>query len=132
MLVTLLGIVTEVRPEQPENALLPMLVTLLGIVTEVRPEQPENALLPMFVTLFGIIVFLQPKTKVLVVVSIMALQLSRESYTAFPEATLIEAKLSQPRNAISPMLVTLFPIVTEVRPEQLENILIIDNQRLIR
>ena len=40
MLVTLLGMVTEVRPEQPENAPLPMLVTLLPIVTEVRPEQP--------------------------------------------------------------------------------------------
>ena len=43
MLVTLLGMVTEVRPEQPENAPYSMLVTLLGIVTEVRPEQPENA-----------------------------------------------------------------------------------------
>ena len=39
MLVTLLPIVTEVRPEQPENAYCPMLVTLLGIVIEVRPEQ---------------------------------------------------------------------------------------------
>ena len=39
MLVTLLGIVTEVKPEQPEKAKFPMLVTLLGIVTEVKPEQ---------------------------------------------------------------------------------------------
>jgi len=38
MLVTLLPIVTLVRPEQLLNALLPMLVTLLGIVTLVRPE----------------------------------------------------------------------------------------------
>ena len=43
MLVTLLGIVTEVKPLQPEKALLPMLVTLLGIVTEVKLLQPENA-----------------------------------------------------------------------------------------
>ena len=50
MLVTELGMVTEVRPEQPEKALLPMLVTELGMVTEVRPEQPEKALLPMLVT----------------------------------------------------------------------------------
>ncbi len=35
MLVTLLGIVTEVRPVQPEKAEFPMLVTLFGIVTEV-------------------------------------------------------------------------------------------------
>jgi hypothetical protein len=43
MLVTLLGMVMEVRHEQRENAPLPMLVTLFGIVMEVRPEQPENA-----------------------------------------------------------------------------------------
>ena len=39
MLVTLLGIVTEVRPLQPEKARSPMLVTLLGIVTEVRLQE---------------------------------------------------------------------------------------------
>ena len=40
MLVTLLGIVTLVRLEQPENAPPPMVVTLLGIVTLVRLAQP--------------------------------------------------------------------------------------------
>ena len=39
MLVTELGMVTEVRPEQLLNVAIPMLVTELGIVTEVRPEQ---------------------------------------------------------------------------------------------
>ena len=39
MLVTLLGMVIEVSPEQPEKASFPMLVTLLGIVIEVSPEQ---------------------------------------------------------------------------------------------
>ena len=43
MLVTLSGIVTLVRPVQPENAAAPMLVTLSGIVTLVRLVQPENA-----------------------------------------------------------------------------------------
>jgi hypothetical protein len=43
MLVTLLGIVTLVRPVQPENAAYAMLVTLLGMVMLVRPVQPENA-----------------------------------------------------------------------------------------
>ena len=38
MLVTLLGMVMEVKPEQPSNALLTMLVTLLGMVMEVKPE----------------------------------------------------------------------------------------------
>ena len=42
MLVTELGMVTEVRPLQPENALPPMLVTELPMETEVRPVQSEN------------------------------------------------------------------------------------------
>ena len=56
-----------------------MLVTLLGIVTEVKEEQPEKALYPMLVTLLGIIVFRQPVISVLVEVSIIALQFSRLS-----------------------------------------------------
>jgi hypothetical protein len=39
MLVTLFGIVIEVKEEQPEKANFPILVTLLGIVTEVKDEQ---------------------------------------------------------------------------------------------
>ena len=69
-----------------------MLVTLLGMVTDVRPLQPENALRPMLVTLFGIIVFLHPTMSVFVDVSIMALQLLRESYTLLPLATFISAR----------------------------------------
>ena len=49
MLVTELGIVMEVREEQPENAYSPMLVTELGRVTEVREWQLENASLPMLI-----------------------------------------------------------------------------------
>ena len=55
MLVTLLGIVIEVRLEQPEKASLLILVTLLGIVIEVRLEQPEKAALLILVTLLGIV-----------------------------------------------------------------------------
>ena len=43
MLVTLLGMVMEVRLLQPEKAELPMLVTPSGMVIEVRPLQPEKA-----------------------------------------------------------------------------------------
>ena len=43
MLITLLGIVTEVKEEQPSKAASPMLVTLSPIVTEVKEEQPEKA-----------------------------------------------------------------------------------------
>ena len=39
MLVTLLGMVIEVSPEQSQKARFPMFVTLLGMVTEVSPEQ---------------------------------------------------------------------------------------------
>jgi hypothetical protein len=40
MLVTLLGIVMEVRLVQSKNAYIPILVTLLEIVMEVRLVQP--------------------------------------------------------------------------------------------
>ena len=43
MLVTLLGIVMEVRLVQPEKALLPIVVTLFGMVMEVSLEQLRKA-----------------------------------------------------------------------------------------
>jgi len=46
----------------------------------------------MLVMLFENVVFLQPAINVLVDVSIIALQLSLESYTAFPDYTKIEVK----------------------------------------
>ena len=61
MLVTLLGIVTDVRPEQELKAERPMLVTLLGIVMDVRPEQELKALSPMLVTLLGIVMAVRPE-----------------------------------------------------------------------
>jgi hypothetical protein len=79
MLVTEFGMVTEVSPEQLQNAPLPMLVTELGMVTEVRLEQPRNASYPMLVTELGMVVFLQPVINVFVDVSMIALQLLRES-----------------------------------------------------
>ena len=69
-----------------------MLVTLLPMVIEVRPLQPEKADCPMLVTLLGIFVFGQPAISVLDAVSIIALQLSRESYFVFPASTLIEVR----------------------------------------
>ena len=56
-----------------------MLVTLLGNVSSVKPVQPSKAEFPMLVTLFGMTLFLHPAIKVLVSVSIIELQLSRES-----------------------------------------------------
>ena len=42
-MMLLLLIVTDVRPLQLSNALWPMLVTLLGMVMEVRPLHSKNA-----------------------------------------------------------------------------------------
>ena len=54
MLVTLDGMVIEVRPLQLWKVWSPMLVTLSGMVTEVRPEQPEKVKGPMEVRPSGI------------------------------------------------------------------------------
>jgi hypothetical protein len=51
---------TVLRPLQLEKAFCPMLVTLLGMVTEVRPLQPEKAELTMLVTLLGIVKEVRP------------------------------------------------------------------------
>jgi hypothetical protein len=61
MLVTLLGMVTDVRLLQPEKAPDSMLVTLLGMVTDVRLLQPEKAELPMLVTLLGMVTPSKPR-----------------------------------------------------------------------
>ena len=115
--VTLLGMVTEVKPLQYPKAHSPMDVTLLGIVTEVKPLQSRKALFPMDVTLLGIIVFLHPKMSVLVAVSMIALQLFLESNFGFPDSTTIVVK-PQPEKALSPMDVTLWGIITKVKPLQ--------------
>jgi len=60
MLVTLLGIVTDVNPPQSQKAASPMSVTLFGIVTEVKP-QLLKAEFPIFVTLFGIVTKVKSK-----------------------------------------------------------------------
>ena len=77
-----------------------------GLIILVRPVQPEKAKLPILVTEPGMTVFLQPAINELLDVSIMALQLSRESYAMFPLSTSRLSKLSQPSNAPSLMLVT--------------------------
>ena len=79
MLVTLFGNVSSVKPRQPRKAKSPMLVTLLGNVSSVKPVQPSKAESPMLVTLLGMTLFLHPTINVLVSVSIIELQLSRES-----------------------------------------------------
>ena len=95
-----------------------MLVTLLGITTEVKPEQPEKAEAPMLVTLFGIMVDWQPKTNSLLDVFTIALHPSRESYMGLSGATTSEVKPEHQEKAQFPMLVALLGISTEVKPLQ--------------
>ena len=78
------------------KAPLSITVTELGIVMLVKLQQPLKALLPIGVIELGIIVFLQPTIKVLVAVSMIALQLSRESYFGFSVSTTIFVKSLQP------------------------------------
>ena len=49
MLVTLSGMVTDVKPLQPEKAPLSMLVTLSRIVMDVKPLQPSKAFCHMLI-----------------------------------------------------------------------------------
>jgi len=72
-----------------------MVVTELGMLMAVRLVQPKNAQLPMEVTELGMVVFMQPAINVLVAVSIMALQLLRESYFGLSLATEMVARLEQ-------------------------------------
>jgi len=75
----------------------------------------------MLVTLFGMVVVLQPFINVFVAVSIIQLLPFPELYAVFPSSTSILVNLLQERNALSPMLVTLFPIVILVNQVQEEN-----------
>ena len=69
----------------------------------------------MLVTLLGMTVVLQPIIRVLLNVSIIALQLLRESYVEFPLSTMIVFRPLQFANAKPSMFVTLLEMVTEVR-----------------
>ena len=113
MAATLLGIVKEANPEQELKAELPIDLTLPGIDNEAKPVQNSKAELPIKFTVFGITVFLQPEISVFVEVSMMALQLFRESYVVLPESTMIVCRLVQELKTHLPILVTLRGIVME-------------------
>jgi hypothetical protein len=72
----------------------------------------------MAVTVDGITVLLQPAISVFEDVSMIALQLSRESYVVFPSSTIIEVRALHPLYAVLSMFVTLLGIVIEVRALQ--------------
>ena len=63
MLVTLAGMVMEVKFGIYENAYAPMLLRdePASNVTDVKLEQPENALFPMLVTFAGMVIEVKPE-----------------------------------------------------------------------
>ena len=71
----------------------------------------ENAYSPIVSIPSGITVLANPKIRVLVALSIIALQLSLLSKVALSASTLIFSKLSQYSNTLSPMEVTFAGIV---------------------
>ena len=84
----------------------------------VKLAQFENAHEPIFITDGGIVVFLHPAIKVLLYVSIIALQFSRESYTLFPSSTMMLVNPEQATKAQSLISVTDFGIVMLFKPAQ--------------
>ena len=108
--VTLLGMVMEVKPVQPENAEPPMDVTLLGMVKVVKPIQLLNAELPMDVTLLGMVMEVKP--------------VQPENAELLMDVTLlgmvIDVKPVQSWNAALPIVVTLLGISIDIMFIQLE------------
>ena len=105
---------------------MPILVTELGMVTEVKPVQLSKAWSPILVTELGINELLHPFIKVFDFVLIIALQLFLESKTVFPLSTTIEVKPLQELKAHSPIVFTEFGIVTSVKPLRLKALCPID------
>ena len=110
-----------VSPVQSANASSPIEVTELGISMLVNPVQPENAPSPIAVIELGKIVLSQPKNKVLEAVSIIALQLLRESYLGFPLSTTMLVSTGQSKNAIPLISVTELGMTMPVIPMQPSN-----------
>ena len=148
MLVTLSGIVIDVRPEQRENADAPMLVTPFGIVIVVSADAPPKTKSPTAAIPSGMTISVNSsslKYKWCADWSGLASALAKlirhqdsrfEMFTSVsPEqrenaespmlvilsGIVIDVSPEQPENAQSPMLVTPSGIVIDVSPEQLEN-----------
>ena len=90
---------------------MPIDVTELGMEIEVIPVHLSNAYSPIEVTVLGIIVLLHPEISVFVAVSIIALQLSRESYTGFAVSTIKELSFSQRTKAVGDKFIKVAGIV---------------------
>lgn len=83
------------------------------MLIETKSLQLLNAPSPITVMVVGMIVFLHPTINSFCAVSIIALQLSRESYVVLPDSTTILVKPEVPANASFPMVLTEFGMVSE-------------------
>lgn len=99
----------------PPNAPFSIDVTLLGMSIVTKSLHPEKAPLPIIVTSWGITVFLHPRIILFVYVSIIALQLPRESYLAFFSSTRIDSKAPTEEKAKSPICKTDLGIVSDFK-----------------
>ena len=116
--------VTEVRPEQPENAEPLMVVTVLGMVIVVRPLHPEKALLlivvtssPRIISLIDVLLLNQFPTSLQWKVTEVRPEQPEKAELPMEVTDLgivIEAKLLQPENALLPIVVTELGIVKDV------------------
>ena len=106
------------REEQFLKQFPVILVTEEGIFIERKEEHPKKQSCPKLVTEFGITVSLQPAIMVLVAVSIIALQFSRESYTGFLASTVMAERELQPLKQSPLTLVTEEGISIEIKEEQ--------------
>ena len=112
ILVIELGRSKSTRPLQPEKAYIPIQVTEEGILISCISEHSKNAQSSIEETSLGIIDVLQPMISLFELVSIMALQLFRESKTGFSLSTTIDSSALHPEKAPLPINDTVLGIVT--------------------
>ena len=140
MLLTLLGIVTLVRPVQPLNALTPILVMLLSVHAEYEPEPTARSVVIVTVVALAAVTFpsmycvvglavtaarsLCPTAKPVDGVEVYAKVLSRNPIKLLlvdnpcTPGIVTLVRPVQSRNTEFPILVTLPGIDTLVRPVQ--------------
>lgn len=113
---------------------MPIDKTEFGIVMDVSLGQPKNAAILIFVTELGMMVFLQPVISLFVAVSMIALQLSLESYLLLFGATARLASFEQRKKAFSPIAVTELGIVMDSsleHPKKAHSPIVVTNSGIV-
>ena len=112
--LTLSGIAMLLSDSQPSKALSPMFITVLGIVTFMSDVHLQNAPCSISTTPSGTVYapVLPLGHKISLVLSLLNRTPSSDEYFGLLLLTFMLVSDVQLENAHSPMLVTLFPIVT--------------------